>query len=503
MSISFQNVTFSYDSAISSLLEDITVHLAEGWTGIVGPNGAGKTTFLQLAAGHLQVQQGTIKRSGHIVFCPQRTDDVPAQLSLLISTVEAEACVLRGKLRIGDDWVSRWPTLSHGERKRAQIAVALWQQPDVLLLDEPTNHIDITARELLIEALTSFRGIGLLVSHDRDLLDLLCQQCIFLDPPQAIIQPGNYTKAAADVKREESSLQDRRHSLQQNLERLKDESKRRCAKASRANKKKSKRHLARGDSDGRAKIDLARVSGQDGHAGRLAKQLKGRIKHVQEQISDIKIKKRYATHFWIDGSVSPRRILFTIPADIIALDESRKLHIPEITMLRDDRIAITGANGMGKTTFIRHILNHINIPNEHLVYLPQEIDMMKTRKIMADVNHLSHEQIGKIMTVVSALGSRPERLLHNLDISPGELRKVLLALGIIRQPHLIVMDEPTNHLDLPAIECLENALRDCPCGLLLISHDLHFLQQVTSKRWHLGQHETNVMISIDNRKTTD
>ena len=172
-------------------------------------------------------------------------------------------------------------------------------------------------------------------------------------------------------------------------------------------------------------------------------------------------------------------------------------------MLRDDRIAITGANGMGKTTFIRHILNHIDIPNEHLVYLPQEIDMMKTRKIMADVNHLSHEQLGKIMTVVSALGSRPERLLHNLDISPGELRKVLLALGIIRQPHLIVMDEPTNHLDLPAIECLENALKDCPCGLLLISHDLHFLQQVTSKRWHLGQHETNVMISIDNRKTTD
>ena len=92
MSISFQNVTFSYDSAISSLLEDITVHLAEGWTGIVGPNGAGKTTFLQLAAGHLQVQQGTIKRSGHIVFCPQRTDDVPAQLSLLISSLVRRIC---------------------------------------------------------------------------------------------------------------------------------------------------------------------------------------------------------------------------------------------------------------------------------------------------------------------------------------------------------------------------------------------------------------------------
>lgn len=503
MSVSFHHVTFAYDGAMFPLLEDITVHLAEGWTGIVGPNGAGKTTFLQLAAGHLQAQQGTIKRSGHIVFCPQRTDDVPAQLSLLISTTEAKACVLRGKLRIGDDWVNRWPTLSHGERKRAQIAVALQQQPDVLLLDEPTNHIDLAARDLLIEALASFCGIGLLVSHDRDLLDLLCRQCIFLDPPQVIIRPGNYTKAAAEVKREESSLHARHHILQQNMERLKDESKRRSAKASYANKKKSKRHLARGDSDGRAKIDLARVSGQDGQAGRLAGQVKSRMRHLQEQISDIKIKKRYTTHFWIDGSVSPRRVPFTIPADIIALDGSRRLHIPEIAMLRDDRIAVTGLNGLGKSTFIRYILSHIDIPKEHLVYLPQEIDIAETRNIMSDVRHLSHEQLGKIMTVVRALGSRPERLLHNLDVSPGELRKVLLALSVIRQPYLIVMDEPTNHLDLPAIECLENALRDCPCGLLLVGHDLRFLSQVTGKRWHPQQDGTNITISMDNRKTTD
>ena len=214
----------------------------------------------------------------------------------MISSVEAEACVLRGKLQIGDDWVNRWPTLSHGERKRAQIAVALWQQPDVLLLDEPTNHIDLAARELLMEALASFCGMGLLVSHDRDMLDLLCRQCIFLDPPQAIIRQGNYTKAAAEVKREESSLHSQRHVLQQNLERLKDESKRRSIKAARADEKKSKRHLARGDSDGRAKIDLARVSGQDGQAGRLAMQLKGRMRRVQEQISDLKFKKRYTTH---------------------------------------------------------------------------------------------------------------------------------------------------------------------------------------------------------------
>jgi ATPase subunit of ABC transporter with duplicated ATPase domains len=66
------------------------------------------------------------------------------------------------------------------------------------------------------------------------------------------------------------------------------------------------------------------------------------------------------------------------------------------------------------------------------------------------------------------------------------VRKLLLALGIARQPHLIVMDEPTNHLDLPSIECLEQALEDCPCGLLLVSHDERFLGSLTRTRWHLA-----------------
>jgi ATPase subunit of ABC transporter with duplicated ATPase domains len=97
--------------------------------------------------------------------------------------------------------------------------------------------------------------------------------------------------------------------------------------------------------------------------------------------------------------------------------------------------------------------------------------------------------------VVSALGSRPERLLRHHDVSPGELRKVLLALGVIHRPHLIIMDEPTNHLDLQAVECLEDALRDCPCGLLLVSHDIRFLSRVADTRWHLQQEGTTVTLS--------
>ena len=195
LSFSTRNVCLRWGP--NPLFEDMTLHLAEGWTGIVGPNGAGKTTFLHLAAGYLS-RNGDRPKTRISCLCPQRTDDMPAELPTLISSAEAEACVWRGRLRIGEGWAERWPTLSHGERKRAQIAVALWRQSGVLLLDEPTNHIDLVARELLIEALASFRGIGVLVSHDRGLLDRFCRQCLFLDPPQVTLRPGNYTKAAAE-----------------------------------------------------------------------------------------------------------------------------------------------------------------------------------------------------------------------------------------------------------------------------------------------------------------
>ncbi len=101
------------------------------------------------------------------------------------------------------------------------------------------------------------------------------------------------------------------------------------------------------------------------------------------------------------------------------------------------------------------------------------------------------------MTAVSRLGSRPASLLGSDEPSPGELRKLLLGLGIARQPYLIIMDEPTNHLDLPSIECLEEALADCPCGLLLVSHDKQFLKRLTRIRWHITQTPTGASLDID------
>ena len=175
------------------LVTDLDAHFTLGWTGIVGPNGAGKTTLLQLATGGLEPSKGTIHHLSTSRYAVQRTDSAPEGMDDFRMAKDPEAIVLKDKLGIRDDWFDRWGTLSHGERKRMQIAVVMWDNPEVLALDEPTNHIDADARDMLIAALKSYNGVGLLVSHDRELLDSLCTQCLFINPPTAVLRPGGVT----------------------------------------------------------------------------------------------------------------------------------------------------------------------------------------------------------------------------------------------------------------------------------------------------------------------
>lgn len=483
----FYNVSFAYDSAVYSLLEDFSGHFPRGWTGVVGANGTGKTTLLKLACGELIPNQGRVDLPPHSVYCAQRTDDPPHMLESLLEDTDNFAYKIRDRLGIEDDWPRRWSTLSHGERKRAQIGTALWLQPGVLAVDEPTNHLDSNARDMLAKALRSFKGVGLLVSHDRELLDSLCRQCLFLDPPGAAMRPGNYSEGVIQAQREENHILDQRIQAKRELKKVKREASRHRDAASRAHQRLSKRGLAAGDHDARSKLDLARLTGKDGTAGKRLRQLDGRLKHGHEKLDQLKVKKTYETGIWLPGSRSTRNTLFHLPAGVLPLGGERRLHFPEIYMKPDHRVSLTGVNGSGKSTLVRHIMTLSDMSGLRITYLPQEIDLAGSREIIHRVRHLSNEEKGHMMIVISRLGSRPHRLLESTEPSPGEVRKLLLAMGILSEPNLIVMDEPTNYLDLPSIQCLENALEDCPCGLLLVSHDRPFLHRLTRTRWHITE----------------
>jgi ATPase subunit of ABC transporter with duplicated ATPase domains len=461
------------------------LHITSGWSGIVGSNGAGKTTLLKLATGLLEPNAGSITASQNSVYCPQRTDDIPDKLSELIITNTKSAHIIKSCLGVCDDWADRWTTLSHGERKRAQIAVALWFRPDVLAIDEPTNHIDSQACEIIAQSLHSFKGVGLIVSHNRELLDSLCQQCLFVEPPGVIVRPGGITKGMEIAEAEQEALEKQFVQRKKAYKTLRKEAVRRRGLAEQSHKLRSKRGLATKDHDGREKRDRVRVSGKDGVGGKLQRQLKGRLEQTRKNLDNINIKKQHTLGIWLPGSVSRRNFILELLAGSLSLGEHKQLYYPELHIGPEVRIAVTGSNGAGKSTLIRLIVDSLNVSKEHITYVPQEIDLSQSQEILGQVRALPKDKLGHLMTIVSRLGSRPEKLLNSDEPSPGETRKLLLAIGMTRTPHIIIMDEPTNHIDLASIECLEQALKDCPCSLLLVSHDRYFLGKLTNREWNI------------------
>jgi len=255
------------------------------------------------------------------------------------------------------------------------------------------------------------------------------------------------------------------------------------AAASRGSKQKK---IPAHDHDGRAMRNLAKVSGKDAYAGKMVAQMNKRAGKVATQRAEIAVKKRYETGIWVDGaSYMPRDFLLRLPAGSLELGGGRKLHFPDLAIGGTDRIALTGANGLGKSTLIHHLLAHLQLAAEKLVTVPQEISADDSRALLEQIKRLPNDELGRVMITISRLGSRPARLLESALPSPGEVRKLLLAIGIVRGPHLIVMDEPTNHMDLPGIVCLEDALAECPCAMLLVSHDEAFLEKITQIDWYL------------------
>ena len=488
----FDRASFAYPGMAEPLLRSLTAQFDRGWTGIVGANGCGKTTLLRIASGALEPTAGSVSRPDSCLYVVQRTDDPPEELDEFFDSADAEAFQARIDLGVGEDWRERWPTLSHGERKRLQIAIALWRAPGLLALDEPTNHLDAGARAILLDALRRFRGTGLLVSHDRELLDELCSQCLFIVPPDATLRPGGVTQGMEQDRREQTAARANDDAAKHAAERLRSaaqerrEAGERMAARTKAKTKDAKHN--KWDHDGKAERNLAKMTGKDQWASKQSSALAKRAAKAQASRAAFHVRKEFATGFWLeDADVSRRNFVLRVPAGELPLGPGRVLAYPDLEILPTDRIALTGPNGLGKSTLLRALAPRFNVPPEHLVLVPQEIGAEESARILAEAKKLPDDRLGDVMTRFSRLGSRPGRLLESAQPSPGETRKLLLALGIARGPHLIAMDEPTNHMDLPGILCLEDALADAPCAMLLVSHDERFLARLARRRWALAE----------------
>ncbi len=492
------NLSFTYKNTIEPLFDAISFQLQKGWTGVVGANGSGKTTLLKLLTHNLVPDSTSINLPKSTYYCEQRTDDIPSGLPSFLELNDKEAHRIKIDLELKKEWALNWTHLSHGERKRCQIGTALYRNPSLLAVDEPSNHLDHKSRKVLFTALRSFRGVGLLVSHDRELLDNLCSHTLFVDPPNIDLRRSPYTVAVKERKRE-NELQIRSAKLASlEVKKLKRKVHQQQQKAQQSDHRVSKKNINIRDHDAKAKIDGARLSGKDAISGKIKRRLKTQLNKSLERKEKIKFKKEYTIGISFDENRSAKQFPIILSPGKISLGPAKSLHFPELTIQYGDKIGIRGNNGSGKSTFVEQLLTWLPFSDNYIIYIPQEISLIQSKDMINRIAVYNNEAKGKIMTLISRLGSDPKHVIETTIPSPGEVRKLMLAEGIMLNPGLIIMDEPTNHMDLPSIECVEDALKECHCAQILVSHDPVFLKNVVSEYWTFsGVSSVEFRISVD------
>ncbi len=490
VNLRFINVSFSYNAISENIISSLSVHLSRGWTGISGPNGAGKTTAAMLATGLLVPVSGTVSGltpGTRAIYCEQETATPPDHAEEFIFSSDNRSGELKSLLAIENDWLERWDTLSFGERKRFQTGIALWLEPDVLALDEPTNHLDSSARVLITDALRTYNGTGILISHDRELMDAVCSSTLFIKPGSAVMRPGGVT-AGLEQEELESTTREKEYSLAVNEAR-------RIRKSLNSLKQKedgrkhtlSKKNIDKKDRDAKGKIDLARLTGKDKTGSGKIRILENRSDSLNAEAESRYFRRRSIDGFTYKGERYRGDRIAQIPAAEISMGETRHLEIPELNILPGDRIGITGDNGAGKSTLLRHIRSSMKLPDDKIIYIPQEVSRSDWAVTGDVIKRLSGRDKGELLSVVHRLGSEPERILETENPSPGEIRKLILGLGLLKTPAIIMMDEPTNHMDLPSVQCLEDALSGFDGALILVSHDRRFLEKLITAEWKLSR----------------
>ncbi|RPI00274.1 MAG: ABC transporter ATP-binding protein, partial [Calditrichaeota bacterium] len=337
-------------------------------------------------------------------------------------------------------------------------------------------------------------GIGLLVSHDRQFLDDLCAQTLFVVPPAVDLRGCGYSIAQEEREKEETAQQRAYDALKLQAKHLTAQVQKQKAKAQLAEKQRSKRYIAPSDHDAKAKIDLGRLTGKDAAQGRIYDRLHVKLERIETQKKSMSRKKQPPIGITSRIKEAGHPVPFIFPETTISLGGEKTLITPELMISPHDKIGIIGDNGNGKSTCIQHIYQRMVQRHKRLIYIPQEISVSVSGKILARLKSLNSEEIGRLMTLISRLGSEPERVLQTELPTPGEVRKLMLAEGILMNPQIIIMDEPTNHLDLPSMICFESVLKSCECTLLLVSHDFVFLQKIVDSFWHFFQRDEKTVV---------
>lgn len=499
--LSITDLTYSIGGR--TILEECNLNIMDGWkVGVVGVNGAGKSTLFKLVTrdltadgGTVMVSQGqslgivrqdipetdtplvdmvlqahtelwTLMKAAETEEDPYKISDIYMRLGELDAyTAPSRAAVLLQGLGFREDQLQEpFSSFSGGWRMRVALAAALFVEPDVLLLDEPTNHLDLEAIMWLEDYLAKYPHTLLIISHDRELLNNCIDHVVHVDKKQMTLYTGNYdtfereraAKLGLQQKMHEKQMAQRAH-MQAFIDRFK-------AKASKA------------------------------------RQAQSRMKALERM--DV-----------VDAVIADRAVRFSFPQPeelsppliaIRAVDVGYTAGKPVLRHIHenidmDDRIALLGANGNGKSTLIKLIAQKL---------APMQGEMVRASKLRIgyfsqhqteelDVNESPFQSMARLVkqrtgdfkesAVRARLGQFgfSKTLADNRigSLSGGEKARLLFAFMSYDAPHMLLLDEPTNHLDVDAREALVQALNDYKGAVVIVSHDPSMVERVADRLW--------------------
>lgn len=516
-SVVCSDLSFSWPDGTPAFT-DFNLVIGPGRTGLIGVNGSGKSTLLRLIAGDLNPSRGSVKVSGEFGYVPQNVTldtELSVEEALGIATARAALRAIEDGdaseenfTLVGDDWDvderaratldrlgldhvtldRRIGELSGGESVLLCLAAALLRRPQVLLLDEPTNNLDLTARRRLYDAVASWKGAMVIVSHDRELLEA-ADQIADLRSGEVRWYGGNFSAyqealaveqeaaermvrvAESDLRRQKRELADARIKLDRRI---------RYGKKMYDTKREPKVVM----NERKRQAQVAAGKHRNMHLEKL-EEAKERLGEAEEAVRD-------------DSEIRIDLPETTVPAGrtVLTLAEVETLYggRAHFEVRGPERIALVGRNGAGKSTLLRTIAGELAPVSGEVKtavpmrYLPQRLDVLDEELTVAQ----NVAQFAPAATD-NAIRSRLARFLFRgrradqevSTLSGGERFRATLAALMLADPppQLLLMDEPTNNLDLASIRQLSTALESYQGALIIASHDVAFLRELGITRW--------------------
>lgn len=432
--------------------------------GIVGENGVGKTTLLKILLGKVKVDEGTINLTDSYAYISQIDN-------------EYKNCDNSKTKKIFDVPEKYEDYLSGGEKVKMRVVNALDENKSLIIADEPTSNLDRDSINTLEEMFRKYKGTLLIVSHDRNFLDSICNKIIEIEDAKLLVYKGNYsdylTLKKEDIKNQKREYEkyihekSRLESIIVEKEVLRD----RIHKAPKGMGKSEAKTIKMGDQRGKKNIE-------------------NNIRSVEKRIEHLDIKKLPKEKEKIiininEGTEVSAKNLIEIKDFKLTIGNKTLIDNINLNIKNGYKIAIIGKNGCGKTTLLNKIIyediDEINISKSVKIgYFDQSQNILDhTKTILENIKEDSKWDESFIRINLSEFGFKKNSVNKKVEeVSGGEKVKVAICKIILSDNNLLILDEPTNYLDIKTMEALENALINTNKTVILVSHDIRFISNV-------------------------